>query len=96
MCEAGCALCWGILVPAYNNFGYGESAEENDTKNLCSDVYQAHVSIIRAFLLVSLLEMVQKNSTTSFMWDSLAYPHFTDNRMQAKVCITCTDRIQGE
>ncbi len=56
----------GALVP----FGL-ETFEEDDTKNLRGDVYQANASIVRAYSLVSLLEKIEKNGLTPVIWDSL-------------------------
>ncbi len=51
------------------------SFEENDAKNIRSDVYQANASIIRAFFLVLLREKKEKNSLIPDTWDSLDSPH---------------------
>ncbi len=59
-----------------------ESFEEDDTKNLRSDVYQADAPIIRAYSLVSLLEKRKKNGLTPVIWDSLTQPNFSNNPMQ--------------
>ncbi len=48
-----------------------ESFEEDDTKNLRGDVYQANASIFRAYSLVSLFEKREKNGLTPVIWDSL-------------------------
>ncbi len=53
-----------------------ESFEENDAKNIRSDVYQANASIIRAFLFVLLREKKEKNNLTPDTWDSLNWPHW--------------------
>ncbi len=59
-----------------------ESLEEDDTKNLCSDVYQSDAPIIRAYPLVSLLEKRKKNGLTPVIWDSLTQPNFSNHPMQ--------------
>ncbi len=50
--------------------------EKEDTETLQSDVYQADAPIIRAYLLVSILEKRKKNGLTPFTWDSLTQPNF--------------------
>ncbi len=55
-----------VLVPLVLEF-----FEEDDTKNLRGDVYQANAPIIRAYSLVSLLEKKEKNGLTPVIWDSL-------------------------
>ncbi len=60
-----------------------ESFEEDDTKNLCSDVYQADASIIRAYSLISLLEKRKKNGLSPVIWESLTQPNFINHPMQA-------------
>ncbi len=54
----------------------GLESEDDDTKNLRGDVYQANASIVRAYLLVSLLEKREKNGLTPVIWDSLTSPDF--------------------
>ncbi len=59
-----------------------ESFEEDDTKNLRSDVYQADTPIIRAYSLASLLEYRKKNGLTPVIWDSLIQPNLSNHSMQ--------------
>ncbi len=58
-----------------------ESLQEDDTKNLRDEVYQAKASIIRAYSLVSLLEKGEKNDLTPVIWDSLTKPNFGNHPM---------------
>ncbi len=59
-----------------------ESSEEDDTKNLHGDVYQANASIIRAYSLVSLFEKRKKKGLTQVIWDSLIQPNFGNHPIQ--------------
>ncbi len=59
-----------------------ESFEEDDTKNLRSDVYNADAPIIRAYSLVSLLESRKKNGLTPVILDSFTQPNLSNHLMQ--------------